>query len=114
MHEASIAMSILDTLIDQCQRQGYKKITEVQVQIGHASTVLPEALSFTFDIVKEETIAREARLRIDQIPVGGRCPSCAQTFVTEELYIWHCPFCRAAGVEITQGSEMRIVSMEVE
>jgi hydrogenase nickel incorporation protein HypA/HybF len=114
MHEASIAMNILDTLIAQCERDGYGKITEVQVQIGAAANVLPESLSFTFDIVKRETIAREAQLRIDLIPVGGHCPGCKREFTTEAQYIWECPFCATPGLEITQGSEIRIVSMEVE
>lgn len=114
MHEASIAMNILDTLIAQCLREGYEKISEVQVQIGQASTVLPEALSFTFDIVKQETIASTAQLRIELIPVGGRCRACAREFETTEQYIWQCPHCAASDIEITQGAEMRIVSMEVE
>ena len=114
MHEASIAMNILDTLSEQCRREGYSKISEVRVLIGAAANVLPEALAFTFDIVKKETIASEARLVIELVPLGGHCPACARDFTSEEPYIWQCPLCAAPGVEIRQGSELRIVSMEVE
>lgn len=114
MHEASIALSILDTIIGQCRQQGYQTINSVKLRIGSAAGIFPDALQFAFDIAKNETIAKDAVLIIEQVLLGGICRSCDRRFEIEEYPALSCPHCHGYSLQIDQGFEMNIVEMDVE
>ena len=113
MHEASIIMSILDTVCSQCVREGYEKITSIRLRIGKASNILPDALTFAFEIAQIDTIAHEADLLIESIPMGGYCKTCSHLFEFDK-FIYKCPACQSTSIKIDKGFEMEIVDMEVD
>jgi hydrogenase nickel incorporation protein HypA/HybF len=113
MHEASIALSILDIALKRCLEAGYEKIDSIGLRIGKASGVMTEALVFTFDALKHDTPAHRAVLNIENISVGGICLSCKSEFSTEDLYVFSCPRCGGAEIEINSGRELDIVDIEV-
>jgi hydrogenase nickel incorporation protein HypA/HybF len=114
MHEASIAISLLETVSEQCLKLGYSSIESVRLKVGKAAGILPDSLLFAFDIAKTGTIANEAELIIDFILLGGHCLDCNASFESEERYIFACPVCDSRSIKITQGDEMQIVDMEVD
>ena len=114
MHEASIAISLLETVSEQCLKEGYSSIESVRLRVGKAAGILPDALVFAFDIAKTDTIASEAELIVDFISLGGHCLDCNSRFESEERFIFACPVCDSQSIKITQGDEMQIVDMEVE
>jgi len=114
MHEVSIALSLLDIIAKKCREEGCQTVESVRVRVGKASGVQPEAFSFAFEVVKKDTLARNARFMIDLIPLGGTCPACGNRFETEEAYILECPACGSPSLRITQGYELEIVEMEAE
>lgn len=115
MHEAAIALSILDIVIEKCTEMGGHSIDVVMIRIGKAAGVLPEALSFAFDAVKADTIAGGARLVIEKVPLGGICAACRQGFTVEEAtYVFTCPLCYSNLIEINSGREMEIMEMEID
>jgi len=113
MHEASIALSLLETVSDLCQQEGYNTIESVRLKVGRAAGILPDALLFAFDIAKAGTIASQAELVIEYISLGGVCRDCGVQFESEERYIYACPACKSSAIKITRGDEMQIVDMEV-
>ena len=113
MHEASIALSVLETVSDLCQQEGYNSIESVRLRVGRAAGILPDALLFAFDAAKAGTIASKAELIIEYISLGGVCRDCGSNFASEERYIFACPVCKSSGIKITQGDEMQIIDMEV-
>lgn len=112
MHEASIAVGLLDLITRRCISEGYKSIDSVRIKIGRASGILPEALVFSFDAAKIETIADKARLFIDIISLGGFCGGCGKEFEVEGAYVLRCPLCGSGSFKINRGYEMEIVEME--
>ena len=114
MHEASLAYSILLTVCNQCTGSGFAKILEIRLRIGQGSGVQSDSLRFAFDIAKKDTVAEQASLVIEQIPLGGHCKDCGQTFTITERYILECPYCKRSELAITDGFEMDILDMEVE
>ncbi len=113
MHEASIALSILDIINEKCRAEGYSAVESVRLRIGRAAGIMPEALVFTFDIAKEDTPARGANLTIDLIPLGGSCKECGREFEVEDAYVLNCPLCGTSSFKIDKGYEMEIVEMDV-
>jgi len=114
MHEASIASELLNIAINECSRNGYSKIQTIKVIIGRATGVMPDALLFAFDVLKENTPAESAKLIIEEIPVRGVCKDCGKEFESNEPYIVvACPVCGSFSLEITAGKELNITEMEV-
>lgn len=113
MHELSIAQNLLDIVSDQCLKNGFKEIKSVTVRIGRASGIMTDALNFAFNAIKSDTIAKNASLNIEEIPVSGICKECNFEFAVEEEYVLCCPFCKKSSFVITTGRELDIVDMEV-
>jgi hydrogenase nickel incorporation protein HypA/HybF len=113
MHEASIVLSLLDTLTDRCREEGYRSIESVRIKIGMASGIMPEAIVFAFEAAKQDTIAGDARLFIETVPVGGSCNDCGTDFEVNEAYVVNCPICGSVSFRILKGYELDIVEMEV-
>jgi hydrogenase nickel incorporation protein HypA/HybF len=113
MHEASIAISLLETVSDLCRQEGYDSIESVRLKVGKAAGILPDALQFAFDVAKVGTIASQAELIIEFIPLGGFCNDCGSQFHSDERFIYSCPACNSSAIKITSGNEMQIIDMEV-
>ncbi len=112
MHEVSIATGVLDIVYAECARSGLSRVDSVNVRIGRASGIMPDALLFAFDAIKAGSIAERAVLNIEEVHVGGTCRDCGGTFETEETYVFHCPLCGGNSFTITAGRELEIVEME--
>ena len=113
MHELSIAQNLIDIVSAQCLKNGFKEIEAVNVKIGKASGIMPDALIFAFDAIKTDTIAKNASLNIAEIPVAGACRDCNSVFIVEEEYVLCCPSCKSSFFVMTAGRELDIVDMEV-
>jgi hydrogenase nickel incorporation protein HypA/HybF len=114
MHESSIAHSILEIVDEQCAEKGCSAVDAITVRLGRATGVMPESLQFAFDALKEPTRAKDAKLTIEIVPVGGACSACSREFdVPDAQYVFACPHCGSAAFEITRGREMEIADMEI-
>ena len=75
------------------------------------SGVVPDAVRFCFDLVTTGTSLDGAVLEIDEPRGRVVCRRCAVEFDTDEVLAL-CP-CGSADVELLQGRELRIRSVEV-
>jgi hydrogenase nickel incorporation protein HypA/HybF len=114
MHESSIAHSVLEICAEQCSEQGCTSVDAIRVKLGKATGVMPESLLFAFDALKEPTVAKNAKLTIEIVPVGGACNDCKKEFdVDDAPYVFACPLCGSSSFMINRGREMEIVDMEM-
>lgn len=113
MHEMSIAQNMINIIEDEMRSHNAKVLRAVRVNIGRFSSIVPEALSFCFEIMTKDTDMDGARLVIDIIPLTGRCVSCDKEFEIPD-YSLLCPFCGGAKVDIISGQELSVVDIEVD
>ena len=113
MHEASIAISLIETVSDICRQEGFDSIESVRLKVGKAAGILPDALLFAFNAAKAGTIASRAELIIEYVALGGFCNDCGSQFESDERFVYSCPRCRSSAIKITRGNEMQIIDMEV-
>ncbi len=113
MHEVSIALNLLEIVSEQCRKNGYSRIESINLKIGRASGVMPDALLFAFEAIKIDSIAKGASLNIEEVPVSGLCNNCRNNFTVVEEYVLCCPVCKGTSFSITAGREMDIIDMEV-
>lgn len=113
MHEMSIAEGILQIVEDAAAQQGFKRVTEVRLEIGALSGVEVEALTFCLDVVLKNSIAEGARLELEKVSGRGYCLGCGETVPVNALYD-ACPKCGSYQVQATGGTEMRVKDLLVE
>jgi len=113
MHEMSIAEGILQIVEDAATQQGFKRVTEVRLEIGALSGVEIEALTFCLDVVLKNGIAEGARIELEKVPGTGYCLGCGETVPVLALYD-ACPKCGSYQVQAIGGTEMRVKDLLVE
>jgi hydrogenase nickel incorporation protein HypA/HybF len=114
MHEVSIAQGMFDIALDYCQKHSHTIIKSITVKIGKAAGVVPDSLQFAFETLKTGTIAENAVLIIDEVPVSGVCNSCGKHFTVDEAFVIQCPLCGSMSFKVETGRELNISEMEVE
>jgi len=65
MHELSIALSLVDTICDELPKLGAVSVRSVRVRVGALSGVVPDALTFAFDVASSESPIAGARLDVE-------------------------------------------------
>lgn len=113
MHEMSIAQSILEIVVEEGTRHQLKQVRTIRLQVGDMAAVVPESLTFCFNLISENTIAAGARLEIESIPVVARCSDCGTLFEVEDL-TFICPQCGAPALELISGRELSLLNIEGE
>lgn len=113
MHEMSIAQSILDIVDEYMVNENGQKLKEVAVEIGELVAVVPDSLTFCYDVLVEDTPYHHSKLNIQIIPLSGSCPECHKSFNIEN-YEFTCPHCKSIGISVKGGQELRITHLEVE
>jgi hydrogenase nickel incorporation protein HypA/HybF len=109
MHELSIA----DAIVTIASRHAAgRKVARVEVKVGHLRQVVPDSLTFAFELITAGTELEGAELALEEVPARVHCKCEAETTLTE--FPAHCGACGGFDVEVTAGEELLVVSIEVE
>lgn len=106
--------SALRIAAEHAAASGAARILSLTLRVGALSGVVPEALEFAFDVLREGTAAEGAELHIQQEPVRARCPCSPDEVFETSGPVCLCPRCSEPTADIVAGREMDLVSMEVE
>ena len=112
MHETAIVQGLMGIIEEQAAKHGAARVSRVNVKVGRLRAVEPRQLVACFEVFAEGTIADGALLAIEEMPVRARCRSCGSEFEVAN-YRFACGACGAGDVEVTQGQELYIESIEV-
>ena len=112
MHELGIMQSALEMAQDKTRAAGAGKIHRLRLRVGALSGVVPAALHFAFDGLKIDTLAAEAELEIEEIPITCWCQRCEREFTTVSL-LFECPHCHQTCGQLRRGNELELTSMEI-
>ena len=110
MHELAIAESVVR--IADAHAAG-RRVTRVELRVGHLRQVVPSALAFSFELVAHGTCVEGAELAIEDVAPAGHCRACGADGELAALPL----VCRACGsfdVEVTRGEELLVESLELE
>jgi hydrogenase nickel incorporation protein HypA/HybF len=113
MHEMSLCEGILQVIESEAERQGFKRVKNVWLEIGDLSGVELDAMRFGFEAVMRGSLADGAGLEIIRLPGTAWCLQCAKTVEVAQRYA-ECPDCGGFQLQVTGGDEMRIKELEVE
>ena len=113
MHEYSIVQSLLDSCEENARDNNANKVTKVVVKIGVMSGVEPDLLKTAFDTFKEASICKNAEFVINIQPVIIKCSSCnEESILLKNEY--NCPKCHCTELDVLDGEDMFLMSLEME
>lgn len=114
MHELAIAQSIVEVVEQRASACQAARVKNVRLQIGEASGVQADSLSFSFEMLAGLSPRLEgAHLLIESVPHRAYCRHCAREFAVQQ-FIPCCPLCEEWSSEVLSGTELHILDMEVE
>ncbi len=112
MHELSLAKNIVKIVLDSLQEINEPvRVKSVKLKVGKIHVVVPEALSFCFELLAKDTPLEGANLIIEEIPIHARCNKCGHYFEIDN-YLFVCPKCGSPDLEVEKGEELIVESFE--
>jgi hydrogenase nickel incorporation protein HypA/HybF len=110
VHELSISNAIAKVVLEHADG---RRVTSVQVTVGALRQIVPDALTFCWDVVSRQPLLEDSRLEIDHVPGEIACGTCsARSTLTE--FVLRCPACGSGLVSVVSGEEFLVTSIEVE
>ena len=113
MHELSVAISMIDQIVEESESRGGLDVEVVHLKLGVFSGVDKAALLFAYELACEGTPLQGSHLSIETIPLVIYCAACQQERTPPSLYQLCCPECQNAAQEIVSGREIEVASLEV-
>jgi len=113
MHESTLAMNILEIVVDQAARAQAPAVHRVDLCVGEYAGVEATTLASCFAMLAEGTLAEKATLEIERIPATGTCNRCGAA-ASRQGRLFRCPVCEASTVRLVTGRELYVKSIEVE
>ncbi len=112
MHEYSVVQALLEQIETIASENDATEVTKIIVKIGVMSGVEAQLLEIAFNTFKEKTICDGAEFVMNIQPLTIVCRAC---HIKSELSARHycCPECESIDVEITDGEDMFLMSLEM-
>jgi hydrogenase nickel incorporation protein HypA/HybF len=114
MHELSIALSLLDLVASEVERQGYAHVAAIHLKLGPLSGVVKQALVSAFELAREGSPLEEARLAIEETPILVHCPTCQATRSVISVQQLCCAECGTPTPQVVSGRELEVVALEIQ
>ncbi len=112
MHELSIADAVAQVSM---RHAAGRRVTRVEVRVGHLRQVVPSALEFAWQLVTDATPLEGAELAIEEVPARGRCRARAcRAETTMESFPLQCGRCGSLDMELVAGEELLVDALELE
>lgn len=108
MHELAIAENVVASVLD---RTADRHVDVVRLRVGRLTGVVPDALTFCFDLAAAGTPLEGAVLEILEDQASAHCRECGRDFTVDDGVLL-CD-CGSADVHVVAGRELVIASVEV-
>lgn len=107
MHELAIAESVVSAVMERVSGP----VSVVRLRVGQMSGVVPDALTFCFDLATVGTPLEGAVLEIEEQQGRASCRTCGEEFLMADAFLL-CE-CGSADVQLLAGRELSVMSVEV-
>ncbi len=124
MHEFSVTSQMVQSVLDEAQKQKAKRVLEVHLVIGKLTYLGREQVKFAYKVLVKGTLMERSKLFIEEKDAKVKCPNCGyegeighkndpKYHVTDTPIITlHCPKCKF-NVKIVGGRECLIKTIKL-
>ncbi len=113
MHEFSIIENLFKIIKKTAQDNNLASISSVSLKIGQLRQIVPDFLEEAFHIVAEDTIAKDAKLKLEILPIVIQCNQCKKEAPLKSR-TYECPTCQSTDLVFISGKELYVDSIEGE
>ncbi len=117
MHEMALTENVVDIVLRNATMADAKEVTRVHLQIGELRDIVEKLMADCFHYVARGTIAENARLEIERIPLIIQCKNCGEKkhlkLHTGDGRITVCDKCGTSDFHIIQGNEFLVDDIEI-
>jgi hydrogenase nickel incorporation protein HypA/HybF len=113
MHEIRIAKDLTAIVLEVASREKLSKVTKVNISFGQMIQIVPDVFAFAFREIVRDTIAMEAVINIEILPVKMKCSICKNEIMIDDNS-FSCTSCGSTELDMIQGNELFIKSIEGE
>ncbi len=114
MHELPIIGEVVKGALRHAEQNQAQKIVKVHLAIGDLSDLIDEWVQHYFTFLTKDTIAREAELVIENVPIMVLCEPCKKPFTVDKRQMdFTCPDCGEKGTHLLQGRGFKVKSIEI-
>ena len=122
MHEMPLTQSLLNLALKSA---GGQRITDIYLEVGQMSVVVPESVEVFFDYLSQDTLAEGAKLHFDIKPIEMTCLDCGELqdlsewlserphIIMQKAFARACT-CGSKNLRVTGGVKFGLVSIDVE
>lgn len=122
LHEFAFAYNIFKVAETTALKYNAKKITEVYLEVGELTLIVPELLKQSFKMATTGSIAEGAKLIIEIVPGKVKCRECdkiSTISLTEEaqltgLQLFTCRYCGSNNTEIVEGKKANVKNIKIQ
>ena len=112
MHELSVCQSIVSQVQNIVAQHDAKGVSLIKLQVGPLSGVETHLLQQAFPIASSGSVAEEAELEIEELPIRVSCKRChAETDASSNRLV--CGQCGDWQTTVISGDEMLLTSVEL-
>lgn len=113
MHELSIALSIVDGVLEELERRPGSLVAAVHLRVGRVNAIDRDALAFSYGIACDGTPLAGSRLIVEDGEVVIWCPRCRAERAAVGYPAFGCAQCGSPPERIVRGGEMEITQLEL-
>lgn len=110
MHELSIAEAIVTIASEHAAG---RPVCGVHVKVGRLRQVVPDSLTFAFELLCADSALDGAELIIEEVPAVARCRACGIES-EQDGFPLRCGGCARVDVEVVRGQELLVDALDVE
>jgi len=115
VHELPITEDILKIALSHGEKNGAKRIVRINLVIGDLTDLIDEWVQRYFEYLAKDSIAAEAKLVIERVPITMMCAKCEKPFEVDKKKLdFTCPVCGQKSTELIKGREFTVKSIEIE
>lgn len=112
MHELSVCQGLLDQVARVVADHGAIGVKNIVVRVGPLSGVVPELLREAFPLARAGTVAEDAALTIEALPVRVHCDACGADSDAKPNRLL-CGECGDWHTQLIGGDELLLASVEL-
>ena len=113
MHELAVSQQVLDVVLSHAGKAQATRVNRIELVVGEMTGFVNDAVQLCFASLSQGTIAEEAELVFERIPVRIRYRRCEAEFAPDDMD-WTCPVCEAFAGDVIAGREFYVDNIEID
>ena len=112
MHEIGVVRQVIRTVEDFAKENNITEVSEIVLDIGELSLVIPKYVEEIYEITTKDTILEGTKLIMNVIPGMAECDECDEIFNVIE-HEGYCPNCGSFEKQVLSGRDFLIKEIHI-